>query len=238
MRKRAAYVYLVLFVITLGSIVFFVVKMQNNLFYEIKNLRIEKVERILKKGHDINQTQKGLNALHYIIRIKFNNEIKDDKINDIFILLIDYGINVDKVNKFGFAPLHEAISFGQYDLAEILIKKGANVNIKGLNGIQPIHLAAGLGQIETLKLLLENGACINAKDEESATPLHEAIVSGKIDVVRYLVEQGADMEAKDNMGRTPIDMAIFFKEEEITKYLTTKLRENGELNKRVRNFPD
>jgi tankyrase len=55
----------------------------------------------------------------------------------------------------GLVPLHNACSYGHYEVAELLVKHGANVNAADLWKFTPLHEAAAKGKYEICKLLLK-----------------------------------------------------------------------------------
>ena len=59
----------------------------------------------------------------------------------------------------GLVPLHNACSYGHYEVAELLVKHGANVNAADLWKFTPLHEAAAKGKFEICKLLLKVRLC-------------------------------------------------------------------------------
>ena len=57
----------------------------------------------------------------------------------------------------GLVPLHNACSYGHYEVTELLVKHGANVNVADLWKFTPLHEAAAKGKYEIVKLLLKVG---------------------------------------------------------------------------------
>ncbi|KAH3789248.1 hypothetical protein DPMN_167423 [Dreissena polymorpha] len=57
----------------------------------------------------------------------------------------------------GLVPLHNACSYGHYEVTELLIKHGACVNVADLWKFTPLHEAAAKGKFEICKLLLKVG---------------------------------------------------------------------------------
>lgn len=52
-------------------------------------------------------------------------------------------------------PLHNACSYGHYEVAELLLKYSANVNAVDLWKFTPLHEAASKGKADICKLLLK-----------------------------------------------------------------------------------
>lgn len=55
----------------------------------------------------------------------------------------------------GLVPLHNACSYGHYEVTELLVKHGASVNVADLWKFTPLHEAAAKGKYEIVKLLLK-----------------------------------------------------------------------------------
>lgn len=70
----------------------------------------------------------------------------------------------------GLVPLHNACSYGHYEVTEMLVKNGANVNVTDLWKFTPLHEAAAKGKYDIVRLLLQVSyklcniiSCINFK---------------------------------------------------------------------------
>lgn len=55
----------------------------------------------------------------------------------------------------GLVPLHNACSYGHFEVTDMLIKHGANVNVFDLWKFTPLHEAAAKGKYEIVRLLLQ-----------------------------------------------------------------------------------
>lgn len=55
-------------------------------------------------------------------------------------------------------PLHNACSYGHYEVTELLLKHGACVNAMDLWQFTPLHEAASKNRVEVCSLLLSHGA--------------------------------------------------------------------------------
>lgn len=69
----------------------------------------------------------------------------------VFILVLSKTVLCDS----GLVPLHNACSYGHYEVAELLVLHGAVVNVADLWKFTPLHEAAAKGKYEICKLLLQ-----------------------------------------------------------------------------------
>ena len=58
----------------------------------------------------------------------------------------------------GLVPLHNACSYGHFEVSELIIRHGANVNAMDLWQFAPLHEAASKARSEVCSLLLASGA--------------------------------------------------------------------------------
>jgi len=58
----------------------------------------------------------------------------------------------------GLVPLHNACSYGHFEVTEMLLKHGALVNAMDLWQFTPLHEAASKSRVEVCSLLLSHGA--------------------------------------------------------------------------------
>jgi len=118
------------------------------------------------------------------------------------------GTDVNAMNKYGWTPLHEAVTGGHKDIADLLIAEGADVNAKeAKNRITPLHWAAWRGRKEIAELLIAKGADLNTKNKDGGTPLHNVAWKGHVEIAKLLIVKKTDMNAKDVEGQTPLDWA-------------------------------
>lgn len=74
-------------------------------------------------------------------------------------LILEYdSIFIDNICFRGLVPLHNACSYGHFEVTEMLIKHGANVNANDLWAFTPLHEAASKSRVEVCSLLLSEGA--------------------------------------------------------------------------------
>jgi tankyrase len=71
---------------------------------------------------------------------------------------LKHGADVHARDKGGLVPLHNACSYGHFDVVELLLKYGAIVNVLDLWQFTPLQEAASKGRGDVCSLLLANGA--------------------------------------------------------------------------------
>lgn len=153
---------------------------------------------------------------------------------EIIQKLIQYGANVNALNRFGKTPLYDicdnnckGVSTEHYqksdiDVVKLLIDSGTNVNLGN-----PLLAAADRDNVELVKYLISLGADVNQKDSRGNSPLSKAIKSYKQyseyhmnkynAIVKTLVEAGADLYNINEYGRDAYNLANNNKE--ISEYL-------------------
>lgn len=91
--------------------------------------------------------------------------------------------------------MHDASTYGMYDVANYLIECRIDVNKKaGTRDSSALTIAAFKGYLNIVELLYENGALLDVSSFDR-NPLFAAIYNGHIDVVKFLVEKGIDLRA-------------------------------------------
>src|SRR5439155_23219737 len=82
--------------------------------------------------------------------------------------LIERGADVNAAakNPQRVAPVHAAVTVGDFETMRLLLDRGANPNARQESGFTALHGAAGHGDIEMAKLLLEFGADPKLKTDD------------------------------------------------------------------------
>lgn len=88
------------------------------------------------------------------------------------------GADVHAKDKGGLVPLHNACSYGHYEVTELLVKHGASVNVCDLWRFTPLHEGSAKGKYEIVKLLLKHGADPTKKNRDGHTPM-DLVKEGK-----------------------------------------------------------
>ncbi|CAF1092166.1 unnamed protein product [Didymodactylos carnosus] len=108
---------------------------------------------------------------------------------DVSRLFIDYGIDVNSADVYGYTPLHHAV-----------IRKG-NLNVRDEWNACPLHYAACEGNLETIKRLLEAGADKSLCDRDGKNAFSHAMIMGN--------KKAALLLATNKMETELIDRRIF-----------------------------
>ncbi|EPY84330.1 tankyrase-1-like protein, partial [Camelus ferus] len=126
----------------------------------------------------------------------------------------------------GLVPLHNACSYGHYEVTELLLKhcavaslhpkrkqvtelllrKGANVNEKNKDFMTPLHVAAERAHNDVMEVLHKHGAKMNALDTLGQTALHRAALAGHLQTCRLLLSYGSDPSIISLQGFTAAQM--------------------------------
>ena len=97
-------------------------------------------------------------------------------VNAVVREMHNIGVNINKRDYKGYAPLHYAVMNGGAALVKRLLDMGANPNVQSVFFKErPLHLAVKAGKIPVIKVLLEYGANPMAKDDGGSTPFTFAV---------------------------------------------------------------
>lgn len=192
----------------------------------IKLKEREIIEVLLANGADVNASDRGGTALHYLTRE--NEPMSATSKWDGFQvaeLLLELGANPNIVSDWpNKTPLLIAAEKGDEKMVDLLLAYGADINQKGIwtpgqTGNTALHYAAWKGNKQMALLLLNNGADVNAQGTNKGTPLHKAVENKQREIVALLLARGADVNARDSFGKTPLDKLPWDCPEEIKELL-------------------
>ena len=177
---------------------------------------MERAERMIQFGADVNARQDGATPLIIITRKLASNQndaplLLDDAVR-LADRLIARGAKVNIAGERGNTPLHYAFDA---KMAELLLARGADVNARNEKGETPLHAVAYLNhpappgihspsrreasarQAEAARVLIEHGADINAVYQDGVTPLQAAVITGNVDVAKQLIVAGAGVNPQE-----------------------------------------
>ena len=130
-----------------------------------------KIKQAIKKGVDLEQiVENELNENEEsLLFFALHHKCSFDTIK----LLIDSGIDIERVDDEGVSLLDEAIVLGSLELVRFLVEeKGMDVNsTKRKSGFTPLMQAASYGYTDIVDFLLEKGADIHARDNNNLNVL-------------------------------------------------------------------
>lgn len=153
--------------------------------------------------------------------------IKSNEIDTVKQLIDNNDGLLDIVTVFG-TFLHDASTYGMYDIAKHLVECGIDVNKRGGGrDSSALTSAAFKGYKNIVELLYENGASLDISCFER-NPLFAAIYNGHFDVVKFLVEKGIDLNVCYAVGDfdkiDAYEYARQYGQTEIANYLRSNIK--------------
>lgn len=182
---------------------------------------LAQVERLLKKGEDVNRMGLAGTPLYAAAS---QGELA------IARALIAAGadLNAGALD----TPLQRAIQRGHFAMAQLLIDSKADVNRAPSSGVAPaLALAAAAGAVELVRALLVAGARKNLRStlripiagefvlHPNVTALHVAVYRGDVAVAAELLNAGADASVQDGAEKTVFEVAEGSANEELKALL-------------------
>ncbi|CAN0292257.1 unnamed protein product, partial [Ectocarpus sp. 12 AP-2014] len=124
---------------------------------------------------------------------------------------VQQGGDVNKPNKLGDTPLHEACAYirDNGDSSKGKRRKGKGVGKdrrKVGKKVSRRQMGEG-GPLEMLELLLRAGSNINAQNIVGDAPLHKAALNGRALSADYLIRAGANVNIRNEFAQTPLHAA-------------------------------
>ena len=179
---------------------------QTPLRLAIRGNRFKLAEILLEHGADANkENNEGMTLLHILPE----RNIKDDgNILNLVLLLLKHGAELNRRDKdMNETPLHLAIRWNRFKLAEILLEHGADAIAENKEGQTPLHMLSerdiySRDDVQNLVLmLLRHGAEVNSRDKNNEIPLHWAIRRNQLKLAEILLEHDADVDAKNDKSQ-------------------------------------
>lgn len=184
----------------------------------VSNNNINLVEKALKEGIDVNQSDELGRSLLLIATIH--------RLNDLSKILVEYGADVNQQAQNHDSPFLFAGASGQTELLELFLKNGARFDIYNRYYGTALIPACERGYVSTVQLLANTPDFpINHVNKLGWTALMETVILGDgsdhyIEIVRILLEAGADKTIPDLEGVTVLEHARKKGFDEIIKLLT------------------
>ncbi len=186
------------------------------------------IRKLLKAGADINAviTSLGWTPLH---------QAASSGRFEAAEVLVEKGINLNTVDKFGATALHYAVRSGDREagkVAVLLLKSGAEFNTTAIDGSTPLLTAVQRGKDEAVKLLIEKGADNSTRDKTTKrTMLHFAAIHGYGNIAGLLIENKIDIHVQDKFGKTALDYAEIHGNQKVAEYIYAAGGKSGETEK-------
>lgn len=168
----------------------------DEILFAAQQNRTADVIELLRRGMDVNTSDRTGDTLVMIAARNGNNELLD--------FLLRNRANTSKQNKYGDSPIMAATMQGHVDTVKRLLDAGADIHNKGWNAL---HYAAYSGQAEIARLLISHKADLDARAPNGQTALMLAATAGHLEMVKLLVDADADMDLEDSEGSTAIELA-------------------------------
>jgi hypothetical protein len=141
----------------------------------------EDVVASLVGKYDVNAAIKGGNTpLLEAARVRCEN---------VSLVLIAAGANVNLNNDYGLTALHWAAKYGDSDIVKRLINVTAKVNAIDHNHTPPLHYACHTPHQDVIDVLLQEGAIVNATNANNQTASDWARYYGHEDLSVWLSNQ-------------------------------------------------
>ncbi len=131
-------------------------------------------------------------------------------LNERFIyesVLTSNPLSLNAQNRDGQTPLHDAIIFDNYSLAQYLLQQNCDVSLTNKDGNTPLHLVARDDNVRMCKLLMKYAQLdLTVTNKMGKTPLHLACANEKAHVAAILINKMniEQMNLLDIQGRTPL----------------------------------
>lgn len=127
--------------------------------------------------------------------------------------LLTDGADPNETDRYGWGPLHFAVSLGGLEVVSALLAAGVDVDARTVSGATALHLAAPQAAVSVVSALLSAGADPNARDEEGGwSPMDYAAgwqEDGLPPVIIALLEAGADPgSSAESSGVTALHRAL------------------------------
>jgi ankyrin repeat protein len=154
------------------------------------------------------------NALHFAIH---GNHY------DIVKILLENGIDVNKVNSSKATPFVWNGYIGNVKIAQLLLQYKANPKITNIHHYTALHTAAMRGKDELLRFLIKQ-KIYNAKElsDKGFLAIDYAAFYGHKKALDALMQASGGVEGKDNQGQMVLFFAVMGNQVEMVSYLIKK----------------
>ncbi|QQD12097.1 ankyrin repeat domain-containing protein [Sphingobacterium sp. UDSM-2020] len=175
---------------------------QTNLLEAVQKNQLLFVEEELKKGANVNLTDKNGKSL--LLIATHNNNFEMAK------LLVSYKADVNQQDKIQDSPFLYAGAAGHLKLVQLYLSHGARFDIFNRYNGTALIPASERGHLEVVKLLANTkGFPIDHVNRLGWTALMEAVILGDgsqkfVNVIQTLIDAGCNINIADNDKKTPL----------------------------------
>ena len=132
-----------------------------------------------------------------------------DSSNETLQEILDYGADVNAVNKRGRTALLLSCFYRQVDSVNVLLKAGAKPTLTDKEGFSCLHAAIdGRCSTDTLQALIRHGAHVDATRKDGTNALLRACATGQSESVIFLLEAGANANVVTSDVNTSLHVAV------------------------------
>ncbi|WP_300667629.1 ankyrin repeat domain-containing protein [Desulfoluna sp.] len=121
--------------------------------------------------------------------------------------LLNEGVNVNSVDKYGYNILMTALGVGEFEMASFLIDKGADVHHESKLENNPLEVAIRSKNVAIVRKLVENGANIHEKWFKGMCPVVLAAIHSP-EILEFLIEKDVDVNVETDDGMTALAYAV------------------------------
>ena len=179
---------------------------RKSLFYFTINEDLSAIEYLLKNGTDPNSYQ--YDTSHYLNAYFGNCNKNKREINiDIVKLYIEYGLNINEQDQYGYTYFHNVAMTNDIRLLDLVSSNIDSLNIKTFDDENTALIFSVLGfNHEMLKKLISLGADINQQNKDGNTASHFLAISNESELLKFMISKGADFGIENNNGNNVYDL--------------------------------
>lgn len=189
---------------------------------------MEDLQQLLENEDCINIRDDHDNTLlHTILTNSSSSQTKLAVDRAVIKQLLDWGLDINSKNLFGYSPLQYAVSNPDcsLDVIKMLLERGASIDLIDNYGNSALHHTLRKSNYAVIELLIARGADVNIVNNDGDSPLNHAVSNSKwdafnlnsnlggnncvkLDVVKLLLDHKPDVNLKNNFGDSPLHYAV------------------------------